>query len=255
MILHAWDPRRMPGDPPPLPRGAEDPVVNLIDLDTCAEEWIALFDAPGTLEHARARSFLREVDRRRYRSSWACARAILALYTGQPARELAFERGPRGKPALAGASRLCFSLSRSGALMLLALHGDHEVGVDLERADQHMVSEAVLERVLGGGERRFLGSLPAREQSRAFLQFWTLKEAVLKATGEGLSRDPVEIQIDLSASPPVPLHLPATYPPPEAWSLSRSSAPAFVAASAFSTSDRAASTASPPPSSGSSQAR
>ena len=67
-------------------------------------------------------------------TSSSALREILGRYLGRPADELRFERGRYGKPRLAEpAGELAFNLSHSGALALVAVAADREVGVDVER--------------------------------------------------------------------------------------------------------------------------
>jgi 4'-phosphopantetheinyl transferase len=117
-------------------------------------------------------------------------RQLLALATGCPAAGvvLALDRG--GKPRLAhpAGTGVRFNLSHSGELMLCAVTRDRDVGVDVERIDEAAAREAVAARVFAPPERRALRTLPPSRRPAAFFAGWTRKEAVVKATGEGLAR-------------------------------------------------------------------
>ena len=82
---------------------------------------------------------------------------------------------------------LSVSLSHSGAYIAAAV-GRGAVGVDVER--RRRMSLAVSERWFRPEEHDYLLSLPEEERGRAFFRLWTLKEAALKYTGEGLSGGP-----------------------------------------------------------------
>ncbi len=90
-----------------------------------------------------------------------------------------FEKGPHGKPRLAGDwAWLRFNLSHSGQLALVAVARDVEVGVDVERIrplrEMHSIA------------RRWLGLDDIADESE-FFRAWTWHEAVVKALGVGLS--------------------------------------------------------------------
>lgn len=123
-------------------------------------------------------------------------REVIAEATGLPAGGVEFLRapctacgGPHGKPYAREAPE--FSLSRSGRWGLIAL-ADRPVGVDLE-----------VRRVL---ERPLPDLLAPGETSGDELRTWVRKEALLKATGTGLTAplssiradDPRVIDLDLA---------------------------------------------------------
>jgi len=85
---------------------------------------------------------------------------------------------------------LSFNLSRAGSYRLIALTRGREVGADIETR-----RDARAERTLGAlpydlalddRERSAFDRLTEEEAKDAFLNVWTRKEAVIKATGLGL---------------------------------------------------------------------
>ena len=101
--------------------------------------------------------------------------------------EDALHTGPYGKPEAPG---VFFSLSHSGCYALLAV-SDGDVGADLEWV--RPVPERVAARVFTPDERRWLedgGDYAAR-----FFTLWTLKEALLKACGRGLTLPPQSLNV------------------------------------------------------------
>ena len=102
---------------------------------------------------------------------------ILARYLGRvPGR---FEKGPHGKPRLAGENGwLRFNLSHSGDVTLIAVARDVEVGVDVERIRPVIEMHAIA--------RRWLGRDDIADE-REFFRAWTRHEAMVKALGVGLS--------------------------------------------------------------------
>ncbi|MEO8497156.1 MAG: 4'-phosphopantetheinyl transferase superfamily protein, partial [Planctomycetota bacterium] len=83
--------------------------------------------------------------------------------------------------------RLRFSLShtRGLAACLIARHVD--VGVDVEPVDNKVNAMSIGERYFSAYESRQLAELSGDARHERFLEYWTLKEAYVKACGVGLS--------------------------------------------------------------------
>ena len=78
-------------------------------------------------------------------------------------------------------------LSHSGDLILLALHRQHAVGVDVERHRPGLDWQPLADRWLPSPERHALEALPPGQRLAGFLQAWCRLEARLKARGCGLA--------------------------------------------------------------------
>jgi len=164
--------------------------------------------AAGTLsedERARASRFRFAADRDRFVASHAALRRILASYLGAAPASLVFGAGTHGKPFLdapAHGRSLRFSLSHSGDLALVAVSLEREVGVDVERVRPRADLEGFTARYFSPRERDALARVPPGDRLRAFLEIWTLKEAYLKACGDGLARalDAFDVTVDEAPS-------------------------------------------------------
>lgn len=98
-----------------------------------------------------------------------------------------FRRGPHGKPELEGGNPdrpLCFNLSHTEGLAACAVVQGHAVGLDVEALDRRLDVGALAPTVLTEEEQAELRCAPS--PAEAFLDIWTVKEAVAKATGLGL---------------------------------------------------------------------
>ena len=93
--------------------------------------------------------------------------------------EDALRAGQYGKPCAPG---VFFSLSHSGGYALLAA-AESDVGADLERV--RPAPERVAARVFTPDEQRWLGN--GEDYDARFFTLWTLKEALLKTCGRGLT--------------------------------------------------------------------
>jgi 4'-phosphopantetheinyl transferase len=127
-------------------------------------------------EHERAARLKRPGAGERWTVARAALRILLGAHTGLLPEEVELEIAPHGKPELS-ASRLCFNLTHSGDLALVAL-AEREVGIDVERPGRNC---AAVERTLSPGERASGDDL---------LQIWCRKEALAKAMGGGLQWAP-----------------------------------------------------------------
>ena len=140
-------------------------------------------------ELERARSFVRDSDRRNFIESRAFLRRILAGHAAAAPAEIQFEHGPWGKPRLSGSpgSRsLEFSLSHSRGVVLVGLAMDQAIGIDVELMRRLDDYDKLAQRFFAPGEYRDLCALPEPARLRGFFRYWTRKEAVVKALGTGM---------------------------------------------------------------------
>jgi 4'-phosphopantetheinyl transferase len=105
-----------------------------------------------------------------------------------------------GRPELPG-SPLRVSVSHAGDRVMVAVSACRPVGVDVEAPRARPLSRALLRRALTRREQAHLRSLPESRQAPEFLRAWTAKEAILKATGEGLHGGPNRLDLDLRSTP------------------------------------------------------
>ncbi len=175
--------------------GSLDVHVWRIALDAPRQDVSRLRHLLSDDERARADRFRFEKHRRRFIVRRGATRLILARYTSLDPAAQRFDIDANGKPFLAGAS-LQFNRSHSGELALLAVSRDRRLGVDIERIDPGADVNGIADACFSESERWFLGSVPEPRRAVAFYAVWTRKEAIVKATGEGLvrARDRVEVR-------------------------------------------------------------
>ena len=135
-------------------------------------------------------------------------RTLLGRYLGLPPASLRFKYNDFGKPSLetdTGGARPRFNLSHAGDVALYAVTDGREVGIDVERVREDFATHEVAERFFSRREFASLRALPDGEQTRAFFDCWTRKEAYIKARGAGLSL-PLD-SFDVTVSPREPAAL------------------------------------------------
>jgi len=114
------------------------------------------------------------------------ARHLIAIQLRITGKEIIFEAGPNGKPAIRGNETLYFNISHSGQWVVCAI-ASVQVGVDVERL--RPVNPGLAERFFTPEEFAMLRALPEEERTSKFIELWTLKESFLKAIGRGLTRN------------------------------------------------------------------
>jgi 4'-phosphopantetheinyl transferase len=98
---------------------------------------------------------------------------------------------------------LQFNVSHSGGLFVCAVSSDLTIGVDVEQIRPIEDMTAIASHYFSPAEQSHLASLAKADRTHAFYECWTRKEAVIKATGEGVSRllDSFEVAFGPGAAP------------------------------------------------------
>lgn len=141
-------------------------------------------------ERARCQRLVRGEDRRSFAITRALVRRSLSRYGPTAPADWRFitnqHQCPFVEPSQAGTPALQFNLSHTRGLVALAVTRGARVGVDVERVSR-VVDLAVADRHFAPAEAHELRGLPPAEQPVAFFEYWTLKEAYIKARGMGLA--------------------------------------------------------------------
>lgn len=152
-------------------------------------------------ERRRAAELSRDVDRARFVVAHVALRRFLARAVAVPPEVLRFAHGRFGKPRLVDGA-VAFSLAHSETVAVLAC-GDRELGVDVEDTSRTLDVNLVSAHACSPAEQRLIAAAPdARAQREQLLTLWARKEALLKAVGVGLSRDPRTIDVAATGSGP-----------------------------------------------------
>ncbi|MFT5931883.1 MAG: 4'-phosphopantetheinyl transferase [Hyphomonas sp.] len=139
-------------------------------------------------EGERAARLRDPVARHRLLVSLASARAMLGLALGIPAREVDLARTEEGVPYLASRHDRAISISRSQGWTAVALADARAIGLDIEQV-RPIDWQPMLSMICSDTERDQVLALANASPDCAlavFFELWTVKEAVLKASGKGL---------------------------------------------------------------------
>jgi 4'-phosphopantetheinyl transferase len=160
------------------------------------------FDAilsPG--ERARALRFGQPDLARRYVVGRGTLRTVLGMHLHISPAQVPIMRGRRGRPVLAGETGVDFNVTHTGEVMLIAIAHGVIAGVDVERAARQVNVAGIARRCLSPSERNALATMDADEARLHVLRLWTCKEAMSKATGDGLAAPFRALDVALAPGP------------------------------------------------------
>jgi 4'-phosphopantetheinyl transferase len=187
-------------------------VIPRLQAGSCQIWWASaraadphLLDLLDDEERHRHDGFLRAEDRALFLVSHALTRIVTAHHVAIAPRavryvcRVATSEKPRFRDAASG---LEFSLSHSGACIVVAISRAVTLGVDVERVTATGPDASLLASVLCATEQQAFRAMPAPARPWAFCRYWTRKEAVLKATGDGLEISPVRVVVTAPRAAP-----------------------------------------------------
>ena len=138
-------------------------------------------------EIGRANRFYLQKDRNRFITSRAALRTILGKYLNLAPEAVEFESGLNKKPFIKNGNQnnLQYNLSHSGDAILLAV-ADSPIGADVEFINNDFGYSEVLTDNFSSAEVNYITET---DSIHRFFKLWTRKEAVTKATAQGLDCD------------------------------------------------------------------
>ena len=194
---------------------SEDPIRDAVifhptdgpDADDVEKAWSFLTAS----EKERARRFYFAKDRHRWIRGRAWIRQELARTLGQPAASIFISAKPGGRLYLPDHPGIDFNLSHTGCWIALGICQAGWIGVDIETIEPAFPALEIAEEFFLPQERAWI----AEGGVERFFQLWTAKEALMKATGRGMSLPPDKILVAIRDGRPATVtHLETgdTYP-------------------------------------------
>ncbi len=168
---------------------AEEEVhVWYAELELSESSWRSFARVLSPDERCRAERFRNVRDQKCFVGVRAVLRCLLARYVGVAPEALRFRYGHHGKPDLIypEAPTLRFNISHSHCAAAWAFTPSRDIGIDLEQVRLMPDLLSIADAFFSERERTVLSVLTTDEQASVFFHWWTQKEALLKATGEGL---------------------------------------------------------------------
>jgi 4'-phosphopantetheinyl transferase len=177
-----------------LPDEIVDPL-----LLAAYESWLA------PVERERRARYRFEHSRREYLLTRALVRGTLSRYAAVEPAAWTFRENDHGRPEIARADLawLRFNLSNTSGLIAIAIVRDRDVGVDVEDTQRRGETVEIADSFFSPTEVASLRALPAGAQKSRFFDYWTLKEAYIKARGLGLAIPLHQFSFLLDEAPPI----------------------------------------------------
>ena len=178
-------------------RTVDDVTVLHIDLGPDAARESGAMALLSDDERQRCRRYHYAGPRRRFALCRAALRAVLCDRLGCDNEQLTFGAYEFGKPVaiLHGeVAPVSFNVSHSGSHGLIALAPDGRLGVDVEERGERKGLDGLIAAALTPVEQAELAAADERQKLHGFLRAWTLKEAVIKAVGLGISMSMADLE-------------------------------------------------------------
>ena len=169
-------------------------------------------------EWRQAKRFTRPERRRQFIQIRSLVRQHLADYVGTQPQQLNILRTSAGKPYLADYPDVFFNLSHCQNNWVLVITTTGRIGVDIELIRPRNGMQALVKRCFSAAEQQSWNAMPEDEKQRRFYQYWTAKEAFVKAVGQGIALGLDKVQIAFTPQPQL-LQIPVEYGEIRQWRL------------------------------------
>jgi 4'-phosphopantetheinyl transferase len=140
-------------------------------------------------ERDKSSRFSDPADSRRYVLRHGMMRYILGEYTGSEPELLPLVEDMNGKPGLDPKSEFrefSFSLSHTNQIVSLGVMKNYRIGIDIVKTDPGYPIYEICDYLFTSAEKEFMRGIEPAQRNQMFFRIWALKEAIVKATGEGI---------------------------------------------------------------------
>lgn len=147
-------------------------------------------------EHQRISYFNFKQVQDSYIISQGGLRLLLSFYLNIEPSKIQINKHSKGKPYTADDTSLCFNISNSGNYVIFAISRAGEVGIDIEKLRTLPDLNELIEKNFSSKEKQYISKNTTLKELR-FFKFWTVKEAYLKAIGEGMRLPPSNLEFTI----------------------------------------------------------
>ena len=154
-------------------------------------------------EREKYRRFHFDKDRHSYLISHVLVRKTLSRYCEVLPEKWQFTFNQHGKPEISPevqCSNLKFNLSHTDGMSACVVTLESDCGVDVENIHRNNKLDAVAKRMFAGKELEVILNSDGENKQKNFFNFWTLREAYVKALGTGLGGSSKEFHFTIDAA-------------------------------------------------------
>lgn len=162
-----------------IPEAIEEPKL--------LDDYLTILDEE---ERAQQKRFYFDRHRQQYLVSHALVRCTLSRYLNVEPHAWTFTKNQFGRPDAvipSGMKPIQYNLSHTEGLVVCGILVHREMGVDVEDTERRGKTVEIADSFFSPSEIADLNQLPSEFQRDRFFDYWTLKEAYMKARGIGLS--------------------------------------------------------------------
>lgn len=160
-------------------------------------------------EKNRYHRFVFDKDRDHYLAAHALVRTALSRYADVTPGDWKFVANRYGRPEIAGefgVPFLRFNLSHTNGLVVCIVSDEIDCGVDAETIRPFANYLSIAKWMFTEEEYAHLVAAPPARRHETFFNYWTLKEAYIKARGFGLSLSTTSFRFSIEESRRISIH-------------------------------------------------
>ncbi len=168
--------------------------------DATLDEYLSIL---SNEEREKYQRFHFEKDSHSYLVSHALVRKVLSRYCDVQPEAWRFSFNRHGKPEISSSIEcpdIKFNLSHADGMSACVVSLNNDCGVDVENIHRKNKLNAVAERMFAEQEAKIMSACDESEVQKSFFDFWTLREAYVKAVGTGLGGSSKEFYFTISAA-------------------------------------------------------
>ncbi len=168
--------------------------------DATLDEYLSIL---SNEEREKYQRFHFKKDSRSYLVSHALVRKVLSRYCNVQPKAWRFSFNQYGKPEISSSIKcpgIKFNLSHADGMSACVVSLNNDCGVDVENIHRKNKLHAVAERMFAEQEAKIMSACEESEVQKKFFDFWTLREAYVKAVGTGLGGSSKEFYFTITVA-------------------------------------------------------
>lgn len=136
---------------------------------------------------AKASTYKSGKKRQEYLASEWLRRFVLKQYLHVQEQDIAFDATDKGRPFLKDHSHYDFNISHTKDYIVMAVAKGQKIGIDIQSSRARIDALGIAKQYYANSEYQWLSTLSPNKIDYYFYLLWTLKEASLKRTGDGIA--------------------------------------------------------------------